>query len=255
MTNKIYHHSKQCVQVWSACMSVHYVHAVPAVARRGPQILWDWRSGRLRISTPVLRLNLGPLQEQRELLTAYSSLQFSILCFAKLRAKALESFSGPALSLLQPQKTQIQKRKPWQRLGNSSLQETYDRKVLRVGTLDKWILCPAHKPCVELYDHLYLHSSSHWSPKPGKQRPTPSLSSPPLPLSPEVPLLTLVWKAKIPLVSRATTVQLGATSSLTPSSKYTHGPHPSRLGMTFPACVLPAWSLRPGLTSTQQLLN
>lgn len=117
MTNKIYHHSKQYVQVWSACMSVHYVHAVLAVARRGPQILWDWSSGRLRISMQVLKRNLGPLQEQQELLTAYSSLQFSILCFTKLHAKDLESLSGPALSLLQPQKTQIQKRKPWQRFG------------------------------------------------------------------------------------------------------------------------------------------
>lgn len=60
----------------------------------------------------------------------------------------------------------------------------------------------------------------------------------------------------LPEVSRATTAQLGATFSFTPSSKDTQSPHISRLGMAFPACMLPAWSLRPGLTSsTQQLLN
>lgn len=65
----------------------------------------------------VLRLNLGPLQEPQVLLIAYSFLQPSILCFTKLHTEDLETSSGLALSLLQLQKPQIQKRKPWQRFG------------------------------------------------------------------------------------------------------------------------------------------
>lgn len=146
---------------------LRYAHAVLPVARRGSQILWDCSSRRLRISMWVLRLNLGALQEQQVLLIACSSPQPSILCFAKLHA---ERIWRPHLDQLFPfcssRKHKSRRGSNGRDLGNSSLQETYDRRDLRVGTLDKWILCPVYKPCAELYVHLYLHSSSHWSPKP-----------------------------------------------------------------------------------------
>lgn len=59
--------------------------------------------------------------------------------------------------------------------------------------------------------------------------------------SPEVPLADSSLETLE--VSRATTAQLRATSSLTPSSKDTPSPHLSKLGMTFPACMLPACPL------------
>lgn len=71
-------------------------------------------------------------------------------------------------------------------------------------------------------------------------------------------MLALAWKARVPPAPRSPRLpaQLGATFTLTSSSKDTPSPHLSRLGMTSPACMLPACSLRPGLTSsTQQLLN
>lgn len=102
------------------------------------------------------------------LLIVYSPLQLSILGVAKLHTEGLETVCSS-------RKHKPRRESHGRDSGTSSVQESYDGRALRVGALDKCVLCSVHQPRAELYGLLHLHSSRHWSPKPEKQRPEPGV--------------------------------------------------------------------------------